>query len=78
MALVRRLRTGIQAYAEDARLALRMAPVEVALGLLTAATLSWAIEADAKLVADWKPGSRDEAGAAAPAEASPEEPSRAA
>ena len=38
----------------------------------------WAVEADAKLVADWKPGSRDEAGAAAPAEASPEEPSRAA
>jgi hypothetical protein len=51
MALVRRLRTGIQAYAEDARLALRMAPVEVALGLLTAATLSWAIEADA--VEEW-------------------------
>jgi hypothetical protein len=46
MALVRRLRTGIQAYAEDARLALRMAPVEVALGILTAATLSWAIEVD--------------------------------
>jgi leucyl/phenylalanyl-tRNA--protein transferase len=39
----------------------------------------WQVEADAKRVADWKPGkSAEAAGGAKPAAASPEEPSRAA
>jgi hypothetical protein len=39
----------------------------------------WQVEADAKRVADWKPGkSAEAAGGAKPVAASPEEPSRAA
>lgn len=44
---MQKIRSAVEAYAADARAALRIAPVEVAIGLVTATTLSWAIEVDA-------------------------------
>ncbi|MEN8374593.1 MAG: DUF4153 domain-containing protein [Gemmatimonadota bacterium] len=41
-----RILAGLQAYAADARAALRYAPVEVAMGWLIAASASWAIAVD--------------------------------
>jgi hypothetical protein len=45
--LMRRLGSAVQAYLEDARAAVRIAPIEVGLGLLAASTLSIAIAAEA-------------------------------
>ncbi len=49
--LIRRIRSGIQAYLEDARTAMRVAPVEVGLAVITASTLSYALASDT--IAGW-------------------------
>jgi hypothetical protein len=51
---MRRILAGLQAYAADARAALRYAPVEVAMGWLIALSASWAIAVDnANVLETW-------------------------